>query len=140
MARHRFPYTNLSVTYEPGTFSDISGTPLGQAIWGFLLQPHILGSLEVAGRLGAAPVSAISDELLATFGDLTGGTPREQLERGLATRFPQGTSVSFDRSKQMLGHMIRQIMEALGYQLRSKNSPAKDPLGIFTTSARYEPA
>jgi len=136
----RHPYSGINFVYEPGTFSNISDTPLGKEFWEFLLQPHILRSLEIAGRLGIAPVSAISDELLAVYGDSPkGDTPREQLDRGLATRFPGDPQISFDRTKQMLGHMIRQVMYCLGFQLRSKNSPAKDPLGIFSTSARYDP-
>lgn len=41
-----------------------------------------------------------------------------------------------DRYKQMIGHMVRQIMEALGYALVQPG--ARIAKGLFTTGARYQ--
>ncbi len=136
----RFPYTEIDYAYsDPGSFAVLAASDLGLALWEFLTRPDIVRSLIVAAMLGQAPVSAISDELLAEFG-VPGSSlpPRERLANGLRNRFPQGTPVSLDRVKQMIGHMIKLILAAHGYKVRSTSSSARDPEGIFTTSARYE--
>ncbi len=141
MTTSTFPYDDVDFTYAPGPFVDLAETDLGQTLWQFLTQPHIVHAMVIAVRLGAAPVSAISEDLLTAFG--SGDPyqqPKEALMSGLQQRFPIGQSVSLDQIKRMIGHMIRQILGQLGLTIRTRNSPANDPLGIFTTSARYEAA
>ena len=134
-----FPYASLTFTYVPGTFKPLAASPLGLALWSFLTRPHIVHALAVAVDVGAAPVSAISLDLLLEFGSgSTALRPLEQLAEGLETRFPVQAPINVDTVKQMIGHMIRQIVETLGYALHTKNSRANDRSGVFSTSARYK--
>lgn len=138
MQRHRFPYPNVEFQYVPGPFAELAASDLGRAIWAFLTRPDIVLAMVVAVRLGAAPVSAISLDLLDEFGSNDPTVPpRTALADGLARRFPSGRQVSLDMVKRMIGHMIRQILATMGMELRTTNSPANDRGGIFTTSARY---
>ena len=136
---HRFPYSSVAFTYDPGTFKALAQTKAGISLWSFLTQPHIVHGLVVGARLGAAPVSAIAEDFLAVFtnGD-TKLSPREQVELGLAKTHALGGPREFDHLKRMLGHMIRQVLDPLGYVVKSKNSRANDATGIFTTGARYK--
>jgi len=47
-----------------------------------------------------------------------------------------GVDVNQDRYRQMIGHMARQIMEALGYELDRENLRLTR-LNMFTTAAAY---
>jgi hypothetical protein len=38
----------------------------------------------------------------------------------------------------LIRHLIRQILEVLGYTLRTKKSPARDKFDVFTSSALYQ--
>jgi hypothetical protein len=139
MELHSFPYSDVNFSYDPGPFRDLAGSDLGRALWTFLIQPQVLHAMVVAVRLGAAPVAAISVDLLAAFGNGDAAIPaRKQLEQGLGERFPVEVNTSLDQVKRLTGHMIRQILQALGCVLRTKNSPANDRTGVFSTSARYD--
>ena len=135
-----FPYDTIEVVYKPGPFINLADTDLGRALWDFLTRPEVMHAMVIAVRLKAAPVSAISADLLAEFGsgDPT-QAPREALADGLAQRFTDGPDFTLDTVKRMFGHMIKQILHALNLRVRTRNSPARDPLGIFSTSARYRP-
>jgi hypothetical protein len=59
----------------------------------------------------------------------------EPLAPGLLRMF--GPEIAEDRLKQMIGHMARQIMEALGFELdRSGLRITRE--SMFTTAARYK--
>jgi hypothetical protein len=136
MIANPYPHAGRTFTYEPGPFQKWAASPVGAALWAFLTQAHIVYAMEKAVWLDRAPVAAISPELLFAFGDGDSvKSPRASIESGLAGRF--GSPIDFDHLKKMIGHMIRQILETLGCGLRTKNSPAGDPLGVFTSSARY---
>lgn len=79
--------------YRPGPFAAVAGTQLGKALWEFLLEDATIQAMEVATDLGAPAVAGIQMGLLRRFGE----------------------DVLDDRIKQMLGHMVRQIMERRGY-------------------------
>jgi hypothetical protein len=49
-----------------------------------------------------------------------------------------GESVKADRTKQMIGHMIRQIMESRGYQVDRGNVRITTPDNMFTSATRYK--
>lgn len=79
--------------YRPGPFAAVAETQLGQALWEFLLEDATIRAMEVATDLGAPAVAGVEEGLLRRFGG----------------------DVLNDRIKQMLGHMVRQIMERRGY-------------------------
>jgi hypothetical protein len=59
----------------------------------------------------------------------------EPLAPGLLRMF--GPEIAEDRLKQMIGHMARQIMEALGFEL-DRSGLRITRQSMFTTAARYE--
>ena len=134
-----FPYASVTFTYTPGRMHPkLAGSPLGLELWAFLIRPDNLQKLDTAVEVGAAPVAAISRHLLREFGngDYT-LLPSEQFAQGLNARFPAQAPISVDTVKQMIGHMISQILETLDYSIGSRGSRANDGAGIFTSSARY---
>jgi hypothetical protein len=134
-----YPYSSVTFEYAPGSFKSLAESPLGVEVWEFLTRPYIVHAMAVAVDVGAAPVAAISFDLLHEFGSgAATSPPLVQLADGLAKRFPQQAQVKVDRLKQMIGHMIRQILEAVGYTLRALYVPTHDKFGVFKTSARYE--
>lgn len=102
------------LTYEPGHFADIAATPLGHILWGWLRRVDIVARMEAASYLERAAVEPLGPVLLREFGE----------------------DVSEDRIKQLVGHMVRQIMEALGYELTQKGMAILK--GLFSTGARYQ--
>jgi len=134
--RHSFPYEIASLTYDPGPFRRIADSDLGREVWAFLTRPENIHALVIAVRLGAAPVSAISVDLLAAFGEAS-GSARDQMTAGIERRWTEPDPPSLNQVKRLIGHMIRQILEVVGAEVRTKNSPARDRTGLFTTSARY---
>lgn len=102
------------LNYHPQNFSDLAGTALGQDVWDFLKRPDNLVRMETATLLERAALEPLAPGLVAQFGD----------------------EVRDERTKQMLGHMTRQIMEALGYTLDRTGVRITRP-SLFTTAATY---
>ena len=75
--------------YNPGKFASLYASALGQRLWAFLTQPDNVARLETTSELGKPAVEGIQEQLLAEF--------RED--------------VLANRVKQMVGHMVRQILE-----------------------------
>ena len=75
--------------YNPGKFASLYASALGQRLWAFLTRPENVARLETASELSKPAVEGIEEQLLAEF--------RED--------------VLAHRVKQMVGHMVRQIME-----------------------------
>ena|ERR1700730_9375704 len=103
--------------YNAINFSDVFGKPIGPKLWGFLTRHDSLVMMKTAVKLGRAPVEGIDDALLDEFGD----------------------AVREHRTKQMIGHMVRQIMEAEGYQLHSQNAAVRSGT-LFVKASRYKRA
>jgi len=100
-------------SYNPETFSTLYASPLGQRIWSFLIRPEIVARLGTASELGKPAVEGIEEQLLETF--------RED--------------ILVDRVKQMVGHMVRQIMEHDGWIL--DQAEVKVQSVPFIKAARY---
>lgn len=81
--------------YIPGPFASLSKTPLGLDLWAAVRAPEYVAALETATRLGHPAVKGVEDLLLRDFGD----------------------KVFDHRVKQMIGHMVKQIMDAAGYEI-----------------------
>ena len=104
------------MTYIPGSFSDVFKTSLGQRLWDFLNEHDNLIRMETATYLGRPAAEALGPNLLATFGD----------------------EVRVDRIKQLIGNMIRQIIEPRGYQMDRQNVRVPpDRKDLFTSGTRY---
>lgn len=100
--------------YNAGNFSDLAALSLGRNLWEFLNRDDNVVRMETATEFGRTAAEAVSKGLLEAFGD----------------------DVKVDRVKQMIGHMIRQIMENRGYQLASQNVKALDKR-LFTKASKY---
>jgi hypothetical protein len=79
--------------YRPDQFASTYMTPTGQKLWRFLNGPEIIARMEAASEMGKPAAEGIEEPLLEEF--------RE--------------AILDDRTKQMCGHMIRQILEARGW-------------------------
>ena len=84
--------------YKPGSFATNAATPLGRKLWAFLNDDASVRAMEVATDLGAPAVAGIAEALLRRF-------------RG---------DVLDNRTKQMVGHMARQVMERRGFVVDQK--------------------
>jgi hypothetical protein len=100
-------------TYSPEKFASLYTSELGQRIWAFVTRPEIVARLETASELGKPAVEGIEEQLLAEF--------REEI---LA-----------DRVKQMVGHMVRQILEQRDWVL--DQTDVKLQSVPFSKAARY---
>lgn len=80
--------------FDPSQFQNEYATPVGQELWKFLNLDDVIGRMETASDLGQPALQAIEDQLLAKFGD----------------------AILADRYKQMIGRMVRQVMESKGFE------------------------
>lgn len=103
-----------ALVYQSQNFRDMYETEVGQEIWSFMKRPENVVRMETATFLERAAV--------------------EPLAPGLLTEF--GPDVAEDRFKQMIGHMARQIMEAIGYEIERPGLRITRE-SLFSTAARY---
>lgn len=103
----------MMFAYSPEKFASLYASELGQRIWTFLTRAENVARLETASELGKPAVEGIEEQLLAEF--------RED--------------VLADRVKQMIGHMVRQILERRDWVL--DQSEVKVQSVPFTKAARY---
>ena len=99
--------------YNPEKFASLYASDLGQRIWAFLIRPESIARLETASELGKPAVEGIEEHLLEAF--------RED--------------VLADRVKQMVGHMVRQILEQRDWVL--DQSDVKVQSVPFSKATRY---
>ena len=100
-------------TYNPEKFASLFAAPLGQSLWSLLTRPEIVARLETASELGKPAVEGIEEQLLAEFGN----------------------DVLTHRIKQMVGHMVRQIMEQCDWVLDQTDVKVRSV--PFIKAARY---
>lgn len=100
--------------YNPQNFRDLAESPMGIALWGYLKNHDNLIRMETATWLERAAVEPLASGLVAEFGE----------------------NVRDDRTKQMIGHMTKQIMNALGYDIDRTSLRITRP-SLFTSGARY---
>lgn len=101
--------------YRPDQFATLAATPLGQQLWQWLHDPAHVQIMEVASYLRRPAVEALSPFLVAAFGP----------EIGRRT------------TKQMIGHMIRQVLEHRGYHLDRNNVRIHRPGNVFFSGSAY---
>jgi len=79
--------------YNGGRFGSTADTPLGRKLWKVINSSEALRAMAVASDLGQPAVAGIEEMLLQNFGE----------------------EVLPDRIKQLIGHMVRQVMEREGF-------------------------
>jgi hypothetical protein len=99
--------------YRAEKFASLSDTDVGRRLWAFLTRPETIARLATATELGRPAVEGIEEPLLEEFGD----------------------EVMADRVRQMIGHMVRQVMEAEGFVL--DQAEVKIRSVPFAKAARY---
>jgi hypothetical protein len=87
-------------TYHPGVFSTLYDTEVGSKLWAYLNSSEAVAMMKAAAALDRPAVEALEEPLMERF----------------------GARIMEDRMKQMCGHMVRQIMEAEGYQVGVQNT------------------
>ena len=100
--------------FNPGSFSDLSETTLGKCLWEFLNRKDSIIRLETATSLRRPAVEGLQPQLLENFGE----------------------EIKEDRFKQMIGRMVRQIMEYNGYSLDQTGVRIRPRL-LFSSASRY---
>ena len=101
------------LTYNPGNFASLYASEIGQRLWDFLNLPENITRLETASELSKPAVEGIGEQLLEEFGE----------------------DVREDRVKQMIGHMVRQILEQRGWVLDQSNVTVQSV--PFIKASRY---
>ena len=104
------------MTYRAGHFERLYKSDIGQQTWAFLNLPESRTRLETASFLQRPAVEAIAPSLLQAF----------------------GPEVLGYRMKQMVGSMVRQILEAHGYRLERQHVPIpRRRRVVFSSGSRY---
>lgn len=80
--------------FDAAQFAAEFQTPEGKALWAILNRDDVVARMETASDLGQPALAPIEDILLAEL----------------------GTAITRDRYKQMAGKMVRQVMEAQGFE------------------------
>ena len=101
--------------FDPGTFASEAGSETGRRVWEFLNSNDSLLVLETTTFLKRPALEGLQRQLQAAFGE----------------------DIEPDRYKQMIGRMVRQILEQHGYIL--DRTGVKIRVGnLFVTAARYK--
>jgi hypothetical protein len=103
------------VNYSAERFGSTFEKEEGAAIWEFLTGQENIVRMETATYLSRPAIEPMSPLLVEQFG------PR----------------ISADRIKQMMGHMVRQIMEQRGHRLQQGNVKITSNGNIFSRASRY---
>lgn len=105
------------MNYDAGRYSTTFANEGGKEIWEFLVDPENVIRMETAAYLSRPAIEPLSPFLLRRFGD----------------------HARKDRIKQMMGHMVRQLMEGRGYVLQQGNVKISSANNIFSRASRYAP-
>ena len=101
--------------YVPGHFAGPYNSNNGAAIWNFLNEHDNIIRMETATYLSRPAAEPMSPFLLKKF----------------------GPDIAADQVKKMIGHMIRQIMEAHDYAFDRSGVRITREGNMFTSAARY---
>ena len=99
--------------YKPKIFILLAESNLGKQLWEFLIKPDNIIRMETATELKKPAVKALTTHLLSRF----------------------GKQVKEMRVKQMIGHMVKQIMDAKGFEVDQRDVLVND--GLFNKASRY---
>lgn len=101
--------------YEPERYRTTFDNSRGKELFDFMTEPENLVRMETATYLSRPAIEPLSPLLVKRF----------------------GPDIATDRIKQMMGHMVRQIMENRGYRLEQGNVKITSPGNIFSRASRY---
>lgn len=99
--------------YDPWKFIKLAESNLGKQLWFFLIEHDNIIRMITATELKKPAVKALTNHLLERFGE----------------------QVKEMRVKQMIGHMVKQIMIANEFEIDKRNVLVND--GLFNKASRY---
>ena len=103
------------MNYDSGRYGSTFENENGSDIWEFLTSDESIVRMETATYLSRPAIEPMSPLLIEKF----------------------GSEIATDRIKQMMGHMVRQIMEQRGYRLQQGNVKINSRDNIFSRASRY---
>jgi len=112
----------MAIEYDPWKFIELYKTELGQEIWRFLCLPANIVRAETAVDLKRTSIEALERPLNEKF---------EKQFRELINEDKAKGKQKTLRLKQMIGHMVGQIMASRGF--------IKDKQGVILPSREDEP-
>ena len=101
-----------ALSYQARQFNHASYA-IEKAVWAFLTRPDNVIRMETATSVERAAVEALSDPLIAEF----------------------GIEIDQREVKQVIGHMVKQIMESLGYEAERTLRITRP--GLFTSGLAF---
>jgi hypothetical protein len=106
----------MPLSYVPGRFKDLYETDRGRALWEFVTERDTITRMMTASDLSRPAVAVLGtrDFFVKTFGH----------------------EVTGDRWKQLIGHMVRQVMEAGPFELAVQGLKVGGDT-IFSKGSRY---
>lgn len=104
-----------TLRYEPQNFRDVAEAEHGKRLWDWLRSHDNIIRMETASYLGRSAIEPLGPFLVRDF----------------------GAEIAEYRLKQAIGHMVRQIMEAIGYE-HVQHTMRISSQGLFTTGSRYQ--
>ncbi len=113
--------------FNSKNFVELYRTEQGQKLWQFLNTEKSIIQMKTASDLNKPALLGIEKDLLRSGLMQT----KEQIEN------LKIDGKIYDRTKQMLGAMVRQVMESEGYQLHSKNMRVVTNSKIFYAATLY---
>ncbi|HIQ33074.1 MULTISPECIES: hypothetical protein [Acinetobacter] len=117
----------MMTEFNSKNFVELYQTLQGQELWRFLNTEKAIIQMKTASDLNKPALLGIEKDLLRSGLMQT----KEQIESlGIDGKI-------YDRTKQMLGAMVRQIMESEGYKLHSKNMRVVTSSKIFYAATLY---
>ena len=139
----------MSIDFEflPHTFKGLYASEQSQKIWSYLNQARSVIRMQAVSDVGKPAVLAVEEGLLNECGvkervkhDLKQGQS-DEADSDENKKTPPIESKSADdkhndRIKQMIGAMVRQVMEHHGYQLHANNVKIPNSK-IFYSAASY---
>lgn len=108
------------MSYKPEQFINCYNRHSGKDIWDFLNEPEMITRLKTASDLRKPAVESIEQQFINRF-----------------KRKIENIGHEKNRLKQMVGHMIRQVLEPQGYK-HEKYSVKVSRSKFFTTGSRYK--
>ncbi len=107
--------------YEAWKFNKLAESEFGKELWKFLNLQETFIRMETASRLKRPAVEGIAEELKIHF----------------KKNFNDLDKSEFLRIKQMIGHMVKQVMASHDYEVFMKNVRVIST-DLFTKGTRYQ--
>ena len=120
--------------FNSKNFVELYKTEHGQKLWKFLNTEKAIIQMKTASDLNKPALLGIEKDLLRS--GLIVESSQYEKDPQKRNKQEDQEKLVYDRTKQMLGVMVRQIMESEGYQLHSKNMRVANSK-IFYAAALY---